>query len=138
MELAHVADWFKASMLSVNVKRTTTLYLKVTFMMIKKTPILMNGCQLEQVTFTKFLGVIIDSDLSWENHIKDVERKVSSVIGVISKIRYKINFKTCVRLYDALILSRLTYCNLIWASTHKTSLTKLFILQKRALRICSD
>ena len=102
----------------------------------KKIPIMLSNCQLEQVMFTKFLGITIDSDLTWKNHIKDIERKISSVIGVISKIRFKINTKTCAKLYDALILSRLTYCNVIWASTHKTSLTKLFILQKRALRIC--
>src|SRR5207245_7237873 len=39
-------------------------------------------------------------------------------------------------LYDMLITSQLNYCNNVWASTYKTSLTKICSLQKRALRIC--
>ena len=39
-------------------------------------------------------------------------------------------------LSDTLILPHLSYCNIIWASTYKTSIQKITVLQKRSLRIC--
>ena len=74
----------------------------------------------------KFLGVEIDSALKWKNHISQVEIKLSSAIYVIRNIRYKINRLTALKLYDTLILSHLTYSNVLWGNAYKS----------RALRLC--
>ena len=42
------------------------------------------------VLTTKFLGVIIDHKLNWKPHIKVVTNKVARMIGILSRIRYKI------------------------------------------------
>ena len=44
--------------------------------------IVLNGINIEQVTHTKFLGVTIDENLTWREHIKIVETKVSKSIAV--------------------------------------------------------
>ena len=46
---------------------------------------------VEQVENTKFLGVIINSTLTWEDHIKTVCNKVSKSIGILVRIRTKLN-----------------------------------------------
>jgi len=63
-------------------------------------------------------------------------KKLSCAVGIISKIRYKLNQKSSLLLYDTLVLSHLTYCNIVWASTYKSSLTKIYSLQRRVLKIC--
>ena len=40
-------------------------------------------------------------------------------------------------LYYTLIYPYLTYCNLIWASTYVTNLERIYLLQKRAVRLIS-
>jgi len=62
---------------------------------------------------------------------------VSSAIGVISKVRYKLDMKTAFLLYNTLILPHLNYCNIVWGSTYQSTHNRLFILQKRALKICT-
>ena len=42
----------------------------------------LNGTNNEQVSHTKFLGVIIDENLTWREQIKTVETKVSKSIAV--------------------------------------------------------
>ena len=42
---------------------------------------------IEQVAETKFLGVIITENLTWDNHINTVCNKVSKSNGIIGKIR---------------------------------------------------
>ena len=47
--------------------------------------IVLNGTNIEQVTHTKFLGVTTDENLTWREHIKMVETKVSKSIAVLYK-----------------------------------------------------
>ena len=41
---------------------------------------------IERVNNAKFLGVIIDSALSWKDHITTLCKKVSKHIGIFNKI----------------------------------------------------
>jgi len=91
---------------------------------------------IKQVCSTTFLGVEIDSKLTWKHHIRNVEKKIASSLFLLRKIRYKINEKTALMLYDALMLSHLSYCNIIWANTCKTYLKPLNKLQKQCIRAC--
>jgi len=45
---------------------------------------------IDWVTHTKFLGVIINEKLSWENHIQLINNKVSKSIGILRQIQNKI------------------------------------------------
>ena len=44
-----------------------------------------DGMKVQQVTKSKFLGVIITENLSWDSHIKTIRNKVSKAIGTILK-----------------------------------------------------
>ena len=48
-------------------------------------PIVMEGVEIEEVTSTKFLGVIIDNRLTWNAHIAYISSKISKIIGIIRK-----------------------------------------------------
>ena len=39
-----------------------------------------NGTQLNRVKFTKSLGVLIDENLTWSNHINAISKRISSGI----------------------------------------------------------
>ena len=44
--------------------------------------------ELNRVNFTKSLGVLIDENLTWSNHINATSKKISSGIGSIKRIRH--------------------------------------------------
>jgi hypothetical protein len=73
--------------------------------------------------------------LSWQVHIAEISKKLAKNIGIISRIRHFLPRYSLVNLYYSLIYPYLSYCNLIWASTYRTRLTCLTLLQKRALRV---
>ena len=93
--------------------------------------LIINGIPIERVEKVTFLGVNIDSDLSWKTNISYVQTEIASVIGVISKIRYKLTNKSSLSIYDGLINSHLHYCNIAWGSTYKSKLAKIAALQKK-------
>ena len=43
---------------------------------------------LEHKNYVKYLGILIDSNLVWKNHISHVTSKISKTIGTISKLRH--------------------------------------------------
>ena len=45
-----------------------------------------NGIEIKQVTNSKFLGVVVDDHLSWNEHINSLSITLSRNIGVINKV----------------------------------------------------
>ena len=73
-------------------------------------PVILSNTILEQVTFIKFLGVIIDNKLTFERHIVYTKNKISKGLGIITKARKYLNRETLLKLYNAFVFPYLTYC----------------------------
>ena len=56
---------------------------KITF----NNELLIDDKKVEQVEKTKFLGVYVDSSLTWQDHIQYIEGKIARALGVICKAR---------------------------------------------------
>ena len=83
----------------------------------------------------KFLGVIIDENLSWKNHIELLESKIAKNIGVLYKSSKLLNTKCLKSIYFALIHSYINHANIAWGSSCRTGLKNILIKQKQASRI---
>ena len=90
---------------------------------------------ISETNQTKFLGVIIDNKLSWKQHISHICGKVSKGIGIIIKTCKHLSKEALKSMYYSFIYPYLTYCNHIWGSASISILNRLFILQKKAIRI---
>ena len=52
-----------------------------------------NNEYIKHVHKTKFLGIIIDDNLKWEDHIKTIESKVSKNLGLLYQARNVLDLK---------------------------------------------
>ena len=134
-ELSKLSEWLKVNKLSINIKKTHYIIFGSRPVDPADVNLTFNGIPLENVQSTKFLGVIIDSKLTWKAHIQHIVNKLSKISGVIYKLRYLLNSKTTLLLYDAMVVPYLTYCAIVWAAAPKTTLNRLHLLQKRVLRL---
>jgi len=91
-----------------------------------------DGKVIERVKCSKFLGVIIDEDLSWKQHTTHISLKISKSIGIIYRVKSMLSCDLLKTLYYSLIHPYLQYCNIIWGTTSKLALYQLICLQKRA------
>ena len=98
-------------------------------------PVLRIGnSQIEQVKEFLFLGVMINENMNWKNHIDYIAKKINSTLGLMIKIKTFVP-KICLRfIYLAQIHSHLNYGILLWGF----ELKKLSILQKKAIRLVSN
>ena len=95
----------------------------------------LSNISLERVTFTKFLGVIIDEKLSFTRHISYIKNKISKAMGIIIKARKYLNKKSLVNLYHSFVFPYLTYCIEIWGNAFLDALIKI---QKKIVRNMSN
>ena len=86
----------------------------------------------------KFLGVLLDQNLSWKPHINYVCNMISKSIGVIYRARFNLSPSTKLSLYYTLIYPYHNYCNIVWSSTYVTNLQRILILQKRIVRLLTN
>ena len=68
----------------------------------------------------------------------DVANKVAKSIGIISRCSFFLPKTSPRMLYFSLIYPYLYYCNIVWASTYKSNLRRLVIVQKRIIRIINN
>ena len=94
--------------------------------------------KLKKEHVVKFLGVYIDENLSWTEHIAHICIKISKAVGIIRRSRFCLSTNTKLMLYYALIYPYLTYCNILWASTYPSNLNRLLLMQKRAVRASTN
>ena len=87
------------------------------------------------MTFVKFLGVKIDEELTWKNHISSVLKTIIKCTGLIAKLRHYTNGNTLKLIYYALAYPYLTYGNLVWGNTYPTRLQKIMNVQKKIVRL---
>ena len=103
---------------------------------ILEVKIYIDNMLLERQNDTKFLGVILSSDLKWNKHVDTVVNKITKTIGIISKVRHFLPISITRTLYLTLVEPYINYCNLVWALPHSTvSLDKIYKIQKRYCRI---
>ena len=94
----------------------------------------MGDHKIEKTTNYKYLGLIMDDNLNWNLHINELCTKLSSVCGVLSKVRHYLDRKSLMLIYNSLFESRLRYAILGWGTVCEYFLSKLKILQNRAVR----
>ena len=80
------------------------------------------------------LGVTIDENLNWEQHIKDLKRKLYYSLSTLNHMKKYVTPELLKDLYYTLFESHLTYCISAWGS-NLNKLDSLHIIQKKAMRI---
>lgn len=87
---------------------------------------------VENLNSIKFLGVFIDTCLSWDVHIQKLNTKLSSICGVIRCLRDQVTLDSLRIYYFSCVQSIILYGIIFWGSSPNAK--KIFITQKRIIR----
>ena len=141
-ELSHLNDWFCANKLSLNTDKTKyVLFHKAKSkdnLPLVLPDLFINDVKIKSENSMKFLGVMIDENVTWKTHVELVENKISKSVGIVFKASRSLNSKFLRSIYFALVHPYINYANIAWASTNKTYLNRILGKQKQATRIMSS
>jgi hypothetical protein len=93
---------------------------------------------LECVDSMKDLGVVIDSELSFDIHISEKVNKAFQMLGIINRNFSDIDEFTFLLLYKTMVRSHLEYAGSVWNPYKTSQIESLEKVQKRATKLVNS
>ena len=97
--------------------------------------ICIDGNKINDVKKQKLLGIYIDENLRWTDHIDHLCANISSKISLSRQLSTYIPTEAQKMFYQGYILPLIDYGSCTWGTTSKSNIERLSRLQKRAARI---
>ena len=93
------------------------------------------GKELTPCDSVRDLGIYVDLQLSYDEHISKTLSSCPSRLCQINRVKHEFDQKTLKLVINALVFSRLFYCSSVWSNTVKRNVNKLQLVQNFAARI---
>ena len=96
-ELSKINEWLTINKLSLSKSKTKYIISKKQQANIVKPILQIDGINIESVDHFNFLGIAVDSRMTWNNHTTNISNKCSRTIGVLNRIKmlYLYSFVFC-------------------------------------------
>ena len=130
-DLDQLSSWSKSWQLNFNVKKC--YHLGIT---CKKFPTLfqytLNGLHISKVNSTRYLGVTISSNLSWNTHVDNICKNADSTLGLLCRVLGGCSHKVNDMAYRTLVRPKLEYASSVWNPYRQHNISEIESVQRRA------
>lgn len=133
-------DYFAKWRVKINADKSTA----VLFTRRRQRPpdaLVLQGDELPWRSEARYLGVILDSKLTWKSHIDAMaNRAKAALVNLYALInrRSKLDPLRKIRLYKAVIRPTMTYASSVWGYAAHSHVQKLQVVQNKVLRMAFD
>jgi hypothetical protein len=97
-------------------------------------PLFFDDVQLEPIDCHKHLGIILQKDCKWDQHIKSIVTKCRLLINCLRSYKYRLGRRALENIYKAYILPHFDYGDVLWDGCTETQAEELESLHLDALR----
>jgi len=94
-----------------------------------------SGKDIFPVQSAKDLGVILDPNLSFDDHITTTVSECIARLAQFSRVKHCLDKSSLLTVTNALVFSKMYYCSNLWANTTDKNVRKLQDVQNFACRI---
>ncbi len=133
--LADISAWMKEHHLQLNMAKTELLVFPATPTLQHDFTIQLGSSIITPSTSVRNLGVIFDDQLTFKEHIAKTARSCRFALHNIRKIRPFLTEHAAQLLVQALVVSRLDYCNALLAGLPSNTIKPLQMIQNAAARL---
>ena len=138
-ELMKVQSWCNSNRLTINAAKTEMMMFTNRNVDLSQLNVTLDSELLEFKSSCTLLGVKIDDNLSYKNHIQHITNKISKNTGILYRIRDELPLSARKNFYYAYIYPYLNYNIILWGSTSQNHIQPLNIQHKRCIRtICNS
>jgi exonuclease III len=134
-----VQVWYNRNKLKINATKSNIMLLgtpqRLKFMNQDEFIISFDGVFLKRENCVKYLGVTIDSNLSWDQHISIMCKTIAHKIAILRRLRGSLSKNLLCQVYSTYIQPLFEYGCTLWGNTSDQNLNKLQRLQNSAARI---
>ena len=119
-ELKKVHEWLASNKLTLNISKSKFMIFSNKKKNCHTISVNFDGKPLKRCTSYKYLGIIIDDKLKWNEHIQYICTKISKACGILAKIRHSANFVLLKDVYYALFYWYICYGITTWRNASDT------------------
>ena len=136
LDMKNLTVWLNANKTSLNVDKTELVIFKHQRKKLDtEIKIKLNRKRLYPSQSVRYLGMKIDQNLNWKDHINDIAVKLNRANALLFKIRNFVNITILKTIYFVIFDSHINYANLVWAQ-NSNAMSRILTLQKiRIMRI---
>ena len=136
-ELNDLKLWMTSNLLKLNTNKTELMVVASNALLQKVGDLLLNvdSCTISPSTEIRNLGVILDSTLSFQSHIKSITKSAFYHLKNISRLQPSLSEPVAETLNHVFITSHLDYCNGILSRLPSKTLDRLQYVQNSAARV---
>lgn len=136
--LKKLEEWCTSNRLTINSKKTKYVLFEKPRAGVPEFVfnLSIRGECLGRVNKYCYLGVTLDSSLTFKPQIDRTVATCNSLLFSLSKIRRFVTSQIAIQIYKSLIMSRLNYGGLLCIGASKMDISRLQKVQNRGLRIC--
>ena len=137
-EMHHIESWVTANKLTINYSKTNfVLFSNKTYTKEKDKLCIRtrNGNTITQQKSVKYLGVLLDNELSWEQHTKSVVKKLTIARGIISEVRHFAPLSVLRNVYFSIVYSHLQYGISVLGNCAAKYINKIQVQQNYIVKI---
>jgi hypothetical protein len=128
-----IMDWFQANSLTLNLSKTHFIYFKTKMIQPALSTLKFKDKQINSADCTDFLGVTLDSVLSWQGQITKVITKLNSACYAIRTLKSILTIEDLKMVYFAYAHTIIMYGLPFWGNAVDSG--NVFIAQKRIIRV---
>ncbi|XP_046707928.1 uncharacterized protein LOC124387560 [Silurus meridionalis] len=133
--MVQVSEWLNQSCLKLNVNKTVSMFFSKSNIANNQADIYVTGEKIKSVSEFKYLGIIIDSKLTFKSQIKKVCNRVKFNIANFRFIRSNLSLQAAKMFMYSMVMPHMTYCLTTWSQANKTTLKSLESLYKQTIKI---
>ena len=131
--LNRISDWCDANLLTINCKKSQWMQTNLLKKERTDKQLFLGNSPLEKVSEYKYLGLLMDNGLNFQNHRESLQKRVNYKLSFFRKIRRYINVNAAITIYKSTILPIIEYANFVYDYNIKYNNKKLQSLQNQGL-----
>lgn len=133
-QLQRFANWCTENRMVLNASKCSVITFTRKHNVISYDYTLSNT-SIPRTSCVKDLGVVLDSKMSFSDHITHIVSKASKTLGFIFRIAKNFHNISCLKaLYCALVRSTLEYCSTVWAPFYQNGIQRLESVQRKFVK----
>ena len=137
VKIQQLFKWCICNKLTINIDKTYFVLFHTVNKLVPDgfTEIATTHMTIKQATEMKYLGLVLDDILNYNEHIQSICNSLLKYFGIFNHIKHKVNKTTARQLYFAFVFSRIKYDIEIYGNCSERNVNKIQTMQNKLLKL---
>ena len=123
-DLEKLNNWLKLNYLTLSISKSKFMIIGSSQRLNKIDSISfkVDNMDLDEVSSFKYLGIVINNRLTWQDHVDQMFSKINKKLGLLKRIRYCLPLDARLLFFNSYVLPLFDYADIVWGDRGNSTL----------------